>query len=63
MDFQELTHELNKRGWSDQRIAQRVGCVRTAIYNLRMGKNVEPRYSLGVALVDLERRTRKRKKS
>ena len=62
MDFQELTSKLNKRGWSDQRIAQRVGCVRTAIYNLRMGKNVEPRYSLGVALVDLERRTRKRKK-
>ena len=62
VDFQALTTKLHNRGWSDEQIAQKIGCVRTAVYALRMGKNKEPRYALGVALVDLERRTRKRKK-
>jgi hypothetical protein len=38
-----------------------VGCVRTAIYNLRTGKNAEPKYNLGRRLVELEQRTRRRK--
>jgi hypothetical protein len=60
-DFQALTRKLHDRGWSDQRIAQKLGCVRTAIYQLRIGRNKEPRYNLGRALVELERRTRPRK--
>jgi hypothetical protein len=61
VDFQELTNKLHGRGWSDARIAQKVGCVRTAIYNLRTGKNAEPKYNLGRRLVELEQRTRRRK--
>jgi hypothetical protein len=48
VDFQELTNKLH-------------GCVRTAIYNLRTGKNAEPKYNLGRRLVELEQRTRRRK--
>lgn len=62
VDFQQLTKKLHDRGWSDGRIASKLGCARTAIYALRTGKNKEPRYSLGAALVALEERTRKRGK-
>lgn len=62
INFQALTKKLHDRGWSDERIASKLGCARTAIYALRIGKNKEPRYSLGAALVALEKRTRKRRK-
>lgn len=62
VNFQVLTKKLHDRGWTDERIAQKLGCARTAVYALRTGKNREPRYSLGAGLVALELRTRKRRK-
>lgn len=61
VNFQTLIEKLNRRGWSHARIAEKVGCSRPAIYRLADATNSEPRYHLGAALVDLERRTRPRK--
>ena len=60
VDFQALINTLMSRGWSGQRIADKIGCSRSYISNLRNGYNQEPTYTLGAALVDLERRTRPR---
>lgn len=60
MDFQRLVQDVMGRGWTGQRIADKVGCSRSYISNIRNGYNKEPTYSIGVALVDLERRTRPR---
>ena len=61
VNFQHLIETLHERGWDHGRIAQKCGCARATIYLLAKGENQEPRYHLGAALVDLERRTRKRK--
>ena len=60
VNFQWLINALHERGWDYGRIAQKLGCARATIYMLSKGQNQEPRYHLGAALVDLERRTRPR---
>ena len=61
VNFQELTAKLYERGWTDERLARKVGVSRAAIYALRIGQNREPRYNVGRELVVLEQRTRRRK--
>lgn len=60
-DFRELLATIEKRGWSRGRIAEKIGCARSTVYALADGRNKQPGYDLGVAIVDLERRTRPRK--
>ena len=58
-DFQEVIAKLEERGWSKGRIAEKIGCSRPAIYAWAQGKNKQPGYDFGAALLDLERRTRR----
>ncbi len=60
MDFQQLVIDLSARGWGGSRIAREIGVTPSYISNLRTGRNKEPTYTIGRALVDLERRTRPR---
>ncbi len=60
-NFQEVVKKLHDRGWSDERIGRKIGLVRTAVYHLRIGRTKEPRYTAGRKLVELERRTRRRR--
>ena len=62
-DFQALVRKIRSRGKSLTWIATRCGCSKAAIAMLDAGRNAEPRYHLGKALVDLEKRTRPRRKS
>lgn len=59
--FGKLISDLGARGWDHGRIAEKAGCSRAVIYQIAKGNTIEPRYNLGAALVDLERRTRPRK--
>ncbi len=60
-DFQQVTNDLLGRGFTIAELCEKTGAHESTIRALRDGRNREPRYALGVALVDLERRTRRRK--
>lgn len=60
VDFQELIRKIQSRGKSLGWIAERCECAPSTIGMLATGKNTEPRYSLGQALLQLEVRTRRR---
>ena len=55
MNFQKIVEALFARGMTGQQIANKVGCSRSYISNIRNGYNIEPTYSIGAALIELER--------
>jgi hypothetical protein len=63
VNFQELMSDLQGRGWSTGRVAQKLGVNQSTLTMLAKRDGREPRYNLGAQLVDLERRTRPRKKA
>ena len=56
MNWREIIMEINKMGLSSAQIAERIGSASTTINGLKNEHWDEPRYSLGIKLVDLHRR-------
>lgn len=52
-DFQQIIRQLNRSGLSDREIARRTGVTQPAISRIRNTPGVDPRYSLGKALLEL----------
>lgn len=52
MNWPELLKDLRARGWTQVRLAERLGLAQSTLSELSQGKT-EPRYSNGAALVAL----------
>lgn len=56
-DFSQIVKDLtDKCEWTQQQIADEVGCSQTHIQRLQEGVSSNPRYSLATALIELHRR-------
>jgi transcriptional regulator with XRE-family HTH domain len=53
MKWKNYIAEIVQKGLSQSQIAIRAGCGQTTISDLASGKTQEPRYSLGVALLQI----------
>lgn len=58
-DFQKLIEILKDRGYTNQRIADAVGCTPAYISNLRSGRNKMPAWDKGQKLIRLEQVSRR----
>lgn len=56
MDWNLIIDELKAAGFTQELIADRVGCSQNAISELRLGYTKQPFYPLGAALIDLHKR-------
>jgi hypothetical protein len=65
LNFQDLIRKVRARkpSYTLEWIAARCNVNYTTIHQLKSNIDRQPRYELGAALVDLERRTRPRRKS
>ena len=54
MNFQRLIKSLIKHGWTQNEIAKEIGCSQPNVARLLKDRDTEPRYSVGVNLVELE---------
>lgn len=53
--WSKLIQEIVAKGWSEAKIAKRVGCTQPAINRLKRGLRKDTPYTLGDALVQLHR--------
>ena len=60
-DFQALIRAIEARGHTLGWIAMKTGANQSTLSMIKHRPGREPKYSLGANLVELERRTRKRK--
>lgn len=58
VNFQELVETIRSRGHSLAWIGQQVGVGTSTVAAIKNQEGREPRYNLGVKLVELEERTR-----
>ena len=56
MDWKKLIESLTAAGWKQQQIADRCGCVQSAISELATGKVKNPRFTIGQALIAMGKR-------
>jgi transcriptional regulator with XRE-family HTH domain len=50
MNWVELIADLRSRGWTQNRLADRLGVAQSAISELGSGKTADPRFTTGDAL-------------
>lgn len=61
MNFRKLLTELNVAGLSDREVARQVNVSQQAISYLRKKRGGDPRYSLGVKIIELHERVMREK--
>ena len=54
-DWQRIIFDLKRAGFSEDKIAKKIGWNKTSLNRLKNGTH-EPRYSLGQSLLDLHER-------
>jgi len=54
MNFSKLIKSLIKHGWTQKEIAAEIGCSQPNVARLLKDTDTEPRYSVGINLVELE---------
>lgn len=59
MNWQQLISDLQARGWSQTQIAAHCECGQATISEIARGKNVNPSFKLGQALIALQKSRRK----
>lgn len=60
MDLKSIISDLSARGLSQTEIAHRCGCKQPTISELASGKTRNPGFQIGLALVDLHKKTKPR---
>ncbi|WP_312538219.1 helix-turn-helix domain-containing protein [Achromobacter mucicolens] len=58
VEWAPIIRELKDRGWTQQRVADALGCSQAAISQLNTGRHAEPSYAVGVGLLALLERIR-----
>lgn len=58
VDWASIVRGLKMCGWSQQAVAEALGCSQGAISQLNTGRHADPAYSLGVRLLALHDRVR-----
>ena len=56
VDWASIVRGLKECGWSQQAVADALGCSQGAISQLNTGRHADPAYSLGVRLLALHER-------